>query len=305
MSKQISDMRVVATSATVSCVDIALNIIVALVTSSTVMLSQALQGLSDLVTSGVLLFGVKKSKRDADKDFQFGYGREAFFGVLIAGIIMFVGTGGVSLVLGYKQVVDPGSIENTWLALVMLVVGFSTNFYAFRLSYLRLKQRSGEKGVWKHLVNSSIVETKATFMIDFLGTIAAVFGLASLVLLVVTGNEIFDGIGSMVIGLSMMVGAGLLIRDVRDLIVGKSVDDETSQAITKAALSVKYVNDILDLRTMYLGPERLLVILEVHIEDNRTTDEIENITDEIKDVVKRLVPATEHIQVEVETPEVK
>ena len=218
---------------------------------------------------------------------------------------MFVGTGGASLVLGYKQVVNPSGIENTWIALVMLAIGLSTNFYAFRLSYLRLNRCSGRKSVWKHLVNSSIVETKATFMIDFLGTIAAVFGLVSLILFVITGNEMFDGIGSMVIGLSMMVGAGLLIRDVRDLIIGKSVDDETSQAITKAALSVKYVNDILDLRTMYLGPERLLVILEVHIEDDRTTDEIENTTDEIKDVVKRLVPITEHIQVEVETPETK
>jgi divalent metal cation (Fe/Co/Zn/Cd) transporter len=230
---------------------------------------------------------------------------KCFFGVLVAGIIMFVGTGGASLVLGYKQVVNPSGIENTWIALVMLAIGLSTNFYAFRLSYLRLKRCSGRKSVWKHLVNSSIVETKATFMIDFLGTIAAVFGLVSLILFVITGNEMFDGIGSMVIGLSMMVGAGLLIRDVRDLIIGKSVDDETSQAITKAALSVKYVNDILDLRTMYLGPERLLVILEVHIEDDRTTDEIENTTDEIKDVVKRLVPTTEHIQVEVETPETK
>lgn len=79
MSKQISDIRVVATSAIVSCFDIVLNIIVAIVTNSTVMLSQALQGLSDLVTSGVLFFGVKRSKRDADKRFQFGYGREVFF----------------------------------------------------------------------------------------------------------------------------------------------------------------------------------------------------------------------------------
>ena len=138
MSKQISDIRVVATSAIVSCFDIVLNIIVAIVTNSTVMLSQALQGLSDLVTSGVLFFGVKRSKRDADKRFQFGYGREVFFGVLVAGIIMFVGTGGASLVLGYKQVVNPSGIENTWIALVMLAIGLSTNFYAFRLSYLRL-----------------------------------------------------------------------------------------------------------------------------------------------------------------------
>lgn len=60
---------------------------------------------------------------------------------------------------------------------------------------------------------------------------------------------------------------------------------------------------MLDLRTMYLGSERLLVILEVHIEDHRDTDEIEQITDEIKQIVSSLVPIVEHIQVEIETPD--
>ena len=303
MSKQISDLRVVATSALVSVSDVVLNIVIAIVTGSTVMLSQALQGVSDLVTGAILFFGVKRSRRSADVNFQFGYGREVFFWVLVAGIVMFVGTGGISLYLGYKQFVNPSQLENIWAALIMLVVGFSTNFYAFRLSFKRLKQRSGRRGIIKHLVNSSIVETKATFIIDFLGTIAAMFGFVALMLFVVTGNAQFDGLGSVVIGLSMMIGAILLMRDVRDLIVGKAVDDETSREIMKAATSVDGVNSVLDLRTMYLGSERLLVILEVHVEDNRDTDEIEKITDEIKQIVSSLVPIVEHIQVEIETPD--
>jgi cation diffusion facilitator family transporter len=303
MSKKISDLRVVTTSALVSVSDVVLNITIAIITGSTVMLSQALQGLSDLVTGSILFFGVKRSRRGADVRFQFGYGREVFFWVLVAGIIMFVGTGGASLYLGYRQFTNPSQIENIWIALTMLVVGFSTNFYSFRLSFNRLKQRSGRDGMVKHFINSSIVETKATFIIDFLGTTAAVFGFVALTLFVTTGNAQFDGLGSMVIGLSMMIGAILLMRDVRDLIVGKAVDGETSREIIKAAMSVDGVNSVLDLRTMYLGSERLLVILEVHIEDHRNTDEIEKITDEIKQIVSSLVPIVEHIQVEIETPD--
>lgn len=303
MSKKISDLRVVTTSALVSVSDVVLNITIAIITGSTVMLSQALQGLSDLVTGSILFFGVKRSRRGADVRFQFGYGREVFFWVLVAGIIMFVGTGGASLYLGYRQFTNPSQIENIWIALTMLVVGFSTNFYSFRLSFNRLKQRSGRDGMVKHFINSSIVETKATFIIDFLGTTAAVFGFVALTLFVTTGNAQFDGLGSMVIGLSMMIGAILLMRDVRDLIVGKAVDGETSREIIKAAMSVDGVNSVLDLRTMYLGSERLLVILEVHIEDHRNTDEIEKITYEIKQIVSSLVPIVEHIQVEIETPD--
>ena len=303
MSKKISDFKVVATSTAVSILDVLLNLIIASLTHSTVMISQALQGVSDLVTAGILFFGVKRSKRVADEYFQFGYGREVFFNVLLAGIVMFIGTGGVSLYLGYKQFVNPSGIDNTWAALIMLLFGLSTNFYAFTLSYKRLKEHDEKTSIWKQFTNSSMVETKATFLIDFLGTIAALFGLLSLTLFALTGDEKFDGLGSMIIGISMMIGAGILIRDVRDLIVGKAVDDKTSKAIEKAALSVTQVNAVLDLRTMYLGPERLLVILEVHIEDGQTTDEIEKITDEIKQIVSTRIPTIEHIQVEVETPD--
>ncbi len=303
MSKPISDFKVVATSAFVSVFDVALNLIVAGITGSAVMLSQALQGLSDLVTGGILFFGVRRSKRTADHNYQFGYGREVFFWVLLAGIVMFAGTGGASLYFGYQQFVDPGPVENVWLAMIMLVIGFTTNFYAFRLSLKRLAQRSDGGGAWKQLLSSSIVETKATFVIDLLGTLAAVFGFVALLLFVLTGYEQFDGVGSIVIGLSMMTGAGLLVRDVHGLIVGKAVDPTTSKEIIAAAVSVDGVNEVLDLRTMYLGSERLLVVLEVHIEDGRHTDEIEQITDTIKSVVHKRISIVGHIQVEIETPD--
>ena len=302
MSK-VSDVRVVLTSFVISIFDVALNLLVALVTGSTVMLSQTLQGLSDLITGGILFMGVKRSKRQSDNKFQFGYGREIFFWVLIAGIVMFGGTGLVSVLLGYNQIVKPEEIENIWLAIAMLVVGFSTNFYAFRLSLVRLKQHSRSGSLWRHLISSSIVETKATFIIDFLGTLAAVIGFVSLVISLITGNEQFDGLGSIAIGLAMMVGAILLMKDVRDLIVGKSVDKDTSRRIIRAATSIDGVNKVLDLRTMYLGSEKLLVILEVHIQDDLDTDTIEKITDIIKTKVQRLVPIAQHIQIEIETPD--
>lgn len=139
--------------------------------------------------------------------------------------------------------------------------------------------------------------------LDFLGTLAAVIGFVSLVISLITGNEQFDGLGSIAIGLAMMVGAILLMKDVRDLIVGKSVDKDTSRRIIRAATSIDGVNKVLDLRTMYLGSEKLLVILEVHIQDDLDTDTIEKITDIIKTKVQRLVPIAQHIQIEIETPD--
>lgn len=300
--KPISDFRVVATSVTVSTLDVVLNLIVAILTGSTVMLSQALQGLSDLITGGILFIGVRRSKRAADQKFQFGYGRELFFWVLIASIIMFAGTGGASVYFGYQQIIDPSPVEHVWVALLMLVFGGSTNFYAFRLSLSRLREQGG--GLWlKHLLSSSIVETKATFLIDFLGTFAAFLGLVSLGLFILTSNAQFDGMGSVLIGASMMCAALLLIRDIRDLIVGRAVDKSVSHKIISAVESIEGVHDVLDLRTMYLGSEKLLVIVEVHLHDGMHTDDIETLIDTIKQQVQLLVPIVHHIQVEVETPD--
>jgi cation diffusion facilitator family transporter len=301
--KKISDVRVVATSFTVSIIDVVFNFIVAMVTGSTVMLAQALQGMSDLITGGILYFGVKRSKRTATSLYQFGYGREVFFWVLMAGILMFIGTGGLSFYFGWQQFTNPQAIENVGLAFAMLIIGIAANGYALGLSVHRLKYLHKGFSWWHQLRHSSAAETKATFLIDVLGTSSAVLGIIALSAFVLTNNPQFDGLGSMAIGLSMMGMSLLLLRDVRDFIVGRAVEPHIAERIIGAAQSVKGVQDVLDLRTMYLGSSSILVILEVHLHDGLETNEIEAITDNVKEVVQENIPEVHHIQVEIETPD--
>ncbi len=301
--EHLSDKKVVITSLLVSLSDVTLNFIVAVLTGSVVMLTQSLQGLSDGLTAVILLVGVNKSARTGDKTHPFGYGREIFFWVLLAGIFMFLGTGMLSVVLGYRQLIAPTIIENTWLALVMLTFGFITNAYSFSRSIKRMNQTLGTEHWWKRFMRSGMVETKATFLIDALGTSTAILGLVALSAYTFTGNLRFDGIGGVVIGVAMMAGSLFLIRDVKGLIVGRAVSDSVASAITNSALGVKGVNAVLDLRTMYVGSSKLLVILEVHLEDELTTDEIEVITDAVKAAVHQDIPNVHRVQVEIETPD--
>jgi cation diffusion facilitator family transporter len=303
MAKSISDIRVVATSFVVSILDVAINLVISVITGSTVVLAQALQGLSDLVTGGILYKGVRRSSRQADSLYQFGHGREIFFWVLMAGIVMFVGTGGMSVYFGAQQFISPQPVESVWLGIGTLLFGLATNGYAFSLSVKRLNRLDPSKR-WHHqLLHSSIVETKATFLIDLLGTTSAIFGFIALLLYAITGNARFDGLGSIIIGLSMMCVAVMLVNDVRSLIVGKAVESHVADRIIGSAQTVEGVQSVLDLRTMYLGSARLLVIIEVHVQDGLDTDQIEKIVDNIKVVVQVNVPQVHHIQVEIETPD--
>lgn len=303
--KKISDSRVVITSTAVSVLDVGINLVIAVLTGSTVMLSQVLQGASDLITGGILMIGVRRSKKNPDEHFQFGYGREIFFSVLIAGIIMFIGTGVLSAYFGYQKIINPDGIDHVWLALAALLFGLCTNGYAFSLSLKRISESREADSLswWRYLLHSSIVETKATLLIDFLGTTAAFIGLLSLVSYAIFGNGRLDGIGSLMIGLMMMGGALLLLKNVGDLIVGRSASPEVTSRIKQKVLSLKYIEAVLDMRTMYLGSEKLLVIVEVHVRDGLDTDQIESVTDQVKEVVHKVEPLAHHVQVEIETPD--
>lgn len=301
----IEGKQVVATSVAVSTLDVTLNLIVALITGSTVLLAQSLQGLSDLMTGAVVFWGVRRSSRIPDKHYQLGYGRLAFFWVVIAGIIMFAGTGGLSFYFGYQQFTQPQVIERLYLGLGMLLIGLVGNGYALSMSVRRLSQ-ADKTGNWlRQLLRSSLVETKATFLIDFMGTGGAVIGLVTLSLYGITGDVRFDGVGSMIIGFSMMLVSLMLIRDAGSFIAGKSVDDYVQDEIIKASKTIAGVIDVLDLRTMYLGPGKMLALIEVHVAQGLETAKIEKLIDDVKQAVSKRLPDVRHIQVEIETPDKK
>ncbi len=304
MSKPLRDTQVVAASLSVSLLDVVINLVVALLTGSAVMLAQMFQGLSDLTTAGFLYHGVRVSKKERDERHDFGYGREVYFWVMISAMFMFFGTGLLSVYFGYRQFTHPQVVHNDWLALAVLVIVFITNGYAFWLSFRRLNQdRHPRLPWWRRIIYSSMIETKTTFIIDFLGTLAAVVGLISIGLYALTDNARFDGIGGMIIGGCMMAGSLLLIYDVKGLIVGRSIPKKQARLLVRRVEKLEGVEDVLDLRSMYIGSTKLLIVIEVHLDETLTTDQIELLSDHIKLVTKKAVPYAAVVQVEVETPD--
>lgn len=301
--KKISAKTVVVASFLVDILDIVLSVFVAIITGSVIMLTEALEGVSDLTSSGLLLIGLKRSTQKADRSHPFGYGREIYFWTLLAALVMFGVTSTVSIYFGWQRIINPHPVENLYLAQIVLLIAFFSNGYAFFLSYKRLLKKRGFKQIVKIFYKSSLVETKTTFILDLMGTIASFLGMLALLIYRITGDVRFDGIGAVVIGVSLSFLALLLVMGIRDLLVGRSASRETEEKIRKAALLVEEVNDVLDLKTLHVGSEKLLVNLEVHMKNNLDTDEIELLMDEIKEKIQQEVPSVKYIQVELETPD--
>lgn len=301
--KKISAKTVLVASFLVDILDIILSVFVAFVTGSVIMLTEALEGVSDLTSSGLLLIGLKRSSQRADKSHPFGYGREIYFWTLLAALVMFGVTSTVSVYFGWQRIVNPHPVDNLYLAQIVLLIAFFSNGYAFFLSYKRLLKKRSFRQIVRIFYKSSLVETKTTFILDLMGTIASFLGMLALLIYRITGDIRFDGIGAIVIGVTLAFLALFLVMGIRDLLVGRSASIETEAKIKKAALLVEEVNDVLDLKTLHVGSEKLLVNLEVHMKNDLDTDEIERLMDEIKEKIQQEVPSVKYIQVELETPD--
>ena len=296
--KRISAKRTVTTSFFVDLADITINVIVMLITGSVVMLAEALEGGSDLVASAALLIGLRISKKRANKKHPFGYGKALFSWTLISAIIMLVFASGLSFYFGLQRFLDPKEIKVIYLAYIALGISIITNGYSLTLSARRLLDNKRPKNIIQVFLKSTHVETKNTFILDFTGTAAAVMGLISLILYQLAGIKHFDGLGGMLIGVLIAFSSIVLIRGVKNYLIGKSAGLDIEKQIRQAVLQVKQVTEIVDMGTMYLGSERLLIHLDIRIRDAGNVKEIETIVEKVKEHVKKEVPTTYSIQIE-------
>lgn len=302
MSATVSTKRALVTSLLTNVLDVVMNFVVAAITGSAVMIAAAMEGLADLSSVVLLLVGHKRSQRRADHNYQFGYGKEMYFWALLSAVVILLITASASFYFGLEKFLHPSPVEWTGLAYAVLGIAILTNGYAFTVSARTLLGGRKFSKLPRVFFESSLLAPKTAAVLDIMGTLAALFGMISLIIYGITGDSRFDGIGAMTIGATLAVFAIILLDGVRGLITGHSVPPMLAKDIRKAAMKVPGVLNVLDLRTMILGATSTLINLEIHLDDNLTTDQIEQVIDKVKREVGRVVPGYTHVQVEPETP---
>lgn len=300
--KKPSVERVVFISFLVDISDLLVNVFIAILSGSVVMFSQALQGGSDLVSSTLLLIGVHRSKRKTDKNYPFGNGRELYFWNMMAAMVMLGVTATLSIVFGYRRFLHPESINAFGLSLAVLTLALFTNSYSFYLSAIKLLKGHKINTYFRILKNSPFIEIKTVFVQDLMGAVASAIGIISLLLYNFADDARFDGIGAISIGIVLVLLSVFLLDGIRQMIVGRSASEQTEKKIRHATLVLAEVEEVIDLKTMYLGANQLLVNLEVQVIDKLTTTKIEKLINKIESNIKNEIPAVTHIQVELKSP---
>lgn len=297
--KRISSDKAVWTSFLVDFGDIILNVVVMVVTGSVVMLAEAFEGLSDLVASGLLLIGLGIARQRPNKKHPFGYGKALFFWTLISAIVILVFGASLSIFFGVQRFLHPEEVEKIVWAFAALSISIITNGYALSLSSRRLLGKEKFTKLFRIFLATTHVETKNTFILDFTGTFSAIMGLISLSLYQLVGIQYFDALGAILIGILAAASSLLLIWGVKDYLIGKTASEDIEQSIKQAALKIDEVDSIISLDTMYLGSEKLLVHLDIHLRKSVNNDSGE-IVEKIKQSVQKTVPIVYSIQIETQ-----
>lgn len=278
-----------------------LKFIAAFISGSAAMLAEAFHSVADSGNQLFLLRGSAASRFGPTPRFPFGRGKEAFFWAFMVAVFLFVGGGVVAFMEGLDRVRHPVHHKGG-LLFNLIVLGVAAAFEIFIAlvpAVREFNRRRGGRSVWR-----TVRETKdpALLVVLFEDTVA-VLGLlvaaAGLLIAEWTHNPVWDGIASMTIGVLLALTAWILAIETKALLVGESASRRIRSEIRAAALSIKEVETVERLLTMHLGPEEILVNMDIEIEAGLSGEEQEAIVARVEEEIMSLVPAATRIFIEV------
>jgi len=224
------------------------------------MLAEAVHSLADCGNQGLLLFGMKRAKRPPTPDYPLGYGKEVYFWSFLVALMLFSVGGAFSVYEGVHKLFQPQPIERPVIGVAVLVFSLALEWWSLRACLQEIDRTRGGISLWRWFRDSRDSE----MIVVFGEQIASIAGLAAALLAVAvtlaTGNPLYDAIGTLVIGVLLIVVAVFVAIEVKALLIGQSVSLEKRQAIRaflEARPEVRHVHNVI---TLQLGPDVMVSI---------------------------------------------
>ncbi|MER7116465.1 cation diffusion facilitator family transporter [Saccharomonospora azurea] len=268
-----------------------------LITGSSSMLAESVHSVADTSNQGLLLLGQKTSKRKATKAHPFGYGRERYFYSFIVALMLFTLGSAFALYEGIHKIQHPEELSSPMVAVVILVLAILLECYSFRTAIVESRRLKGDKSWWAFIRQSKTPELPVVLLEDAGALFGLVFALLGVGLAVVTGDPVWDGLGTVMIGVLLGVIAVTLIVEMKSLLIGEGASDSELAAIMDE-LASGGVERVIHIRTQYLGPDELLVAAKLALRDGLELADVARAIDEAEKRVREKVPAARLIYLE-------
>ncbi|MGV0749553.1 cation diffusion facilitator family transporter [Mycolicibacter heraklionensis] len=230
-----------------------------LITGSAAMLAEAVHSVVDTSNQALLLFGQRAAAKAPDALHPFGHGRSRYFWSFVVALVLFSLGSMFALYEGYEKVRHPVELSSPLVAIVILLVAIGLETYSFRTAIRESRPLKGDGSWWRFLRTSRNPELPVVLLEDTAALIGLVLALIGVGLSVVTGNPVWDGVGTLGISALLGVVAVFLMVEMHSLLIGEGATAAEDRAIRAALEGTENVTRLIHIRTQYLGPDEMLV----------------------------------------------
>ncbi|GAA1501411.1 cation diffusion facilitator family transporter [Streptomyces synnematoformans] len=265
---------------------------------SSSMLAEAVHSLADSGNQALLLLGGKRAKRAATKEHPFGYGRERYVYAFLVSIVLFTVGGLFAVYEGYHKIEDPHEIDHWYWPVGVLVFAIIAETFSFRTAIKESNEVRGGQSWWQFIRRAKAPELPVVLLEDLgalVGLILALFGVS---IALATGDGVWDGVGTVCIGVLLLIIAVILAVETKSLLLGEGASDADVAAIGAALVDGDAVTRVIHLKTLYLGPDELLVAAKIAVQHDDTAAEVARAIDAAEARVREAVPVARMIYLE-------
>jgi cation diffusion facilitator family transporter len=268
-----------------------------LITGSSSMLAEAVHSVADTSNQGLLLLGQKTSQRRATKEHPFGYGRDRYFWSFVVALMLFSLGSVFALYEGFHKLSEPEPLKSPIVAVVILVVAIGLEIWSFRTAIVESRKIKGDATWWGFIRHSRTPELPVVLLEDAGALFGLVFALFGVGMAMVTGEPVWDAVGTLAIGVLLGVIAIILIIEMKSLLIGEGATDAELDTIMDK-LATGQVLRVIHVRTQYVGPDELLVAAKIELVPNLDLAGVAAAIDDAESRVRAAVPTARLIYLE-------
>ncbi len=275
-----------------------LILFLSVISRSEAVFSEALYQLSDLASGGLLLYAIWSSLRPADELHPFGYGLERFFWSFVSGVFVFSVNGAVSVLSGIFDAFDGHAVRNIGWSILVLAVTIIASLGSLLYILSRKKRLYDSKPDALQKYHQGV---RTVMLQDVMSIVSSVVAVGALCLVYYTGANFYDSAAAVVNGILLLITGLVLSSEARGLLIGRGLNRSQMLKITRDLQVLPNVNRVRDVKTIYLGPESLLIVIRINFRDGLTTDQLEQTIDVVQGELSRKMPELKHVIVEPES----
>lgn len=265
---------------------------------SSAMISEGIHSLVDTGNQGLLLLGLRKSRKPPDQGHPFGHGMELYFWSLVVAMLLFGVGGGMSVYEGVTHLLHPNPLEDPTWSYASLGTAFVFEAFSWVLAMRQLRPLIRERGIWKALRTSKDPSILVLFFEDSAALAGLVIAFLGVFLGHLWSSPMADGIASILIGLLLAGVATLLVRESKGLLLGESVEPDVLEDIRAIVGSDPAVARAKYPLTMHLGPEEVLMNLELDFRPGLPPGKITESVNRLEQEIRRKHPEIQRIFIE-------